>query len=47
MRVTLEFVRATTGSVVRVETEKPEGSPPFAFVEGFNHFEIRSETHHG
>ncbi|MHC4188425.1 MAG: hypothetical protein ACYSUB_01950 [Planctomycetota bacterium] len=43
-RVVLEFVRASTGSVLQIEIKKPVGSGPFAFVEGFNGFEIRAET---
>lgn len=45
-RVVLEFVRALTGSVVQIEIKKPVNSGPFAFFEGFNGFEIRSETHY-
>lgn len=46
MQVVLEFVRAATGSVVQLEIEKPANSRAFAFVEGFNGFEIRTETHY-
>lgn len=46
MKVVLEFVRVATGSIVRLEIEKPANSKPFAFVEGFNGFEIRAEIHY-
>lgn len=42
-KVTLVFVRESTGSVLRIEMEKPWYAPPFAFVEGANGFEIKSE----
>jgi hypothetical protein len=45
-RVVLEFVRKGTGSVVRLEIEKPNNAGPFAWVEGFNGFEIRAEIHY-
>lgn len=45
-RVVLEFARKSTGSVVRLEIEKPNNARPFAWVEGFNDFECRAETHY-
>ena len=44
-RVVLEFIRASTGSIVRLEIERAT-NVPFAFVEGFNGFEIRAEIHY-
>lgn len=46
MRVVLEFFRKATGSVVQIEIEKPAGSGPYAFVKGFDGFQIRAETHY-
>jgi hypothetical protein len=43
--VILTFVRAATGSVVHIIEQKPNNTKPFAWVEGFNGFEIRSEIH--
>ena len=41
-RVTLVFVRESTGSVVRIEMEKPVDAQPFAPVKGFDGFKIKS-----
>ena len=43
--VILTFVRAATGSVVRIVEKKPNNTKPYAWVEGFDGFEIRSEIH--
>jgi hypothetical protein len=43
--VILTFIRPATGSVVHIIEQKPDNTKPFAWVEGFNGFEIHSEVH--